>query len=235
MRKTAVLVLVPCMVGSGAYAADASPRFKATFHLTYLSHQPGVSTGLTTLMTWSDPGAPAGVPKVIKKIRLRFQPGTRFDTSALPICRASDQVIKSRGASACPSRSTLGSGSTVGVFASGAQFTTKVTLFNARGQIIVLVTLNGAPVTEFRDQVQRDTIIVKPVLPAGVALKQLALRVDPHSTGRGAAQKAYMRTPPTCPTTGRWTTVGTFTYADRSSRTLTSATPCRAARRGRSR
>ncbi len=63
MRKTAVLVLVSCMVGSGAYAADASPRFKATFHLTYLSHQPGVSTGLTTLMTWSDPRAPAGCPR----------------------------------------------------------------------------------------------------------------------------------------------------------------------------
>jgi hypothetical protein len=234
MRKPVVVLLSCCMAGAAPYAASASPRFKATFDLGYVSRAPGVSTGLTTVMTWSDPGAPGGVPKVIKKIRLRFQPGTRFDTSALPRCAASDEAIKSRGAAACPAKSRVGSGSTVGVFASGLQFTTKVTLLNANRQIIVLVTLNGAPVTEFRDQVQRDTITVKPVLPAGVALKRLALRIDPHSTGRGAAQKAYMRTPPTCAASGHWTTAGTFSYADGSGRTFLSRTACRARGRGAS-
>jgi hypothetical protein len=227
LRKTAVLLLAACVLGVAAYAAHASPRFKASLKLTYLTTRPGVSTGFTTLMTWTDPGAPAGVPKVIKRITLRFPPGTNFDTSALVTCTASDQTIKARGASACPPKSKLGSGSTIGVLTSGAQITTTVTLFNARHQIIVVVTVNGALVTEFRDEVQRNTIVVKPVLPAGVSLKRLALRVDPHSTGRGVARKVYMRTPQTCPTSRHWSIGGTFLYADQASQNLTATTRCR--------
>jgi hypothetical protein len=227
LRKTAVLLLAASVLGVAAYSAHASSRFRASLQLTYLTRQPGVSTGFTTQMTWVDPGAPNGVPKTIGKIRLRFPRGTNFDTSALPTCPASDKAIKTRGASACPPKSKLGSGSTIGVFTSGAQITTSVTLFNARHQIVVLVTLNGAFVTEFRDEVQRDTIIVNPALPSGVSLKRLALRVDPHSTGRGAARKAYMRTPQSCPAGGHWTIGGTFTYADRSSQNVTSTTRCR--------
>jgi hypothetical protein len=228
LRKTAVLLIAACVLGVAAYTAQASPRFKASLELTYLTTKPGVSSGFTTLMTWTDPGAPSGVPKVIKRINFRFPQGTTFDTSALPRCTASDQAIKTMGASACPSTSRLGAGSTIGVFPSGAQIATKVALFNARNQIIVAVTVNGALVTEFRDEVKRDTIIVKPVLPAGVSLKRLALRFDAHSTGRGAARRVYMRTPQSCPAARHWTISGTFTYVDRSSQKLTTTTRCRA-------
>jgi hypothetical protein len=226
VRKTTVALLAACIAGIAAHPAGASPRFRASFRLTYLSRHTGVSTGLTTVMTWSDPGAPLGVPKVIKRIRLRFQPGTRFDTTALPTCRASDPAIRARGAAACPPTSRLGSGSTVAVSSSGAQFTTQVTLFNAARQIIVVVTLNGAVVTEFRDQVQTDLITVNPALPPGISLKRLSLRIDPHATGRGTARRVYMRTPPTCPASRHWTVMGEFTYMDRSRQDLTSTTPC---------
>jgi hypothetical protein len=57
------------MVGVGiSSTALASAQFKATFALSYLSRQPGASTGLTTHMTWSDPGAPGRAPKVISQI-----------------------------------------------------------------------------------------------------------------------------------------------------------------------
>jgi hypothetical protein len=216
------------MAGAGmCSAALASAQFKSTFAVSYLSAHPGASTGLTTLMTWSDPGAPGGAPKVIKQIILRFQRGTVFDTSALSGCHASDQAIKTMGASACPADTKLGSGSTIGATAAGARFNTVVTLFNATRQIIVLVTLNGAPITEFRDRVQRTAIIVRPALPAGVSLERLALRIGPHSRGRGAARQVYMRAPSSCPNSRRWKIVGTFIYADNSSQTHTSTTPCR--------
>src|ERR1700736_1223279 len=125
-------VVLMAMVGAGTCsAALASARFKSTFALSYLSAHPGASTGLTTLMTWSDPGAPGGAPKVIKQITLSFQSGTTFDTSALPVCLASDQAIKTLGASACPANTKLGSGTTTGATAAGARFKTVVTLFNA--------------------------------------------------------------------------------------------------------
>jgi hypothetical protein len=227
-RRLVKVVLLAALVGVGICSvALATAQFKSTFALSYLSVRPGASTGLTTLMTWSDPGAAGGAPKVIKQITLRFQPGTVLDTSALPACHASDHSITTTRGSACPADTKLGSGSTIGATAAGARFNTVVTLFNATRQIIVLVTLGGVPVTEFRDRVQRTAIIVRPALPTGVSLERLALRIGPHSRGRGAARKVYMRNPSSCPNSRRWKIVGTFSYVDNSSQTLTSTTPCR--------
>ena len=223
LLRIAVVSVVAAIAVAAAGVALASPRFSATFALTYLSRAPGAPSGQVPLMTWTDPGARAEVPKAIKRIDLTFHPGTRFDTSALARCHASDAVVKSKGASACPRASRLGTGHTTGVFSSGSEFVTDVTLFNARGEIIVLVTLDGAPITEFRDRVQGRTIEIEPVLPDGVSLKRLKLRIGPHSKGR----RTYMRNPPYCPPRRKWTTVARFTYLDGSAETLRSASPCR--------
>jgi hypothetical protein len=227
VQRTAIALLAASIAAIAAGMALASSRFSATFHMTYLSREPGAPTGQVPLMTWTDPGAPAEVPKTIERIDLRFHPGTRFDTSALVRCRAPDDEIKSKGASACPDDSRLGTGHTKAVFSSGAGFTTDVTLFNARGQIIVLVTLAGTPVTEFRDRVKGRTITIKPALPPGVSLKRLRLRIDRHSKGSGAEQRTYMRNPESCPPSRKWTTVARFTYVDGSAQTLRSSSPCR--------
>ena len=200
-------------------AALASPQFSSSFDLTYTSRVPGAASGQVPLMTWTDPGAPNRVPKIIKRIRLTFHKGTSFDTSALARCRASDAKILSSGGAACPKASRLGSGHTTGVFSNGSKFVTDVTLFNARGEIIVLVTLNGTPVTEFRDRVKGRKITIEPVLPAGVALKRLKLRIGRHST--------YMTNPPACPRSREWTTTARFTYVDGSAQTLRSTSPCK--------
>jgi hypothetical protein len=206
-----------------AGAALASPQFSSSFDLTYLSRTPGAPSGQVPLMTWSDPGAPNEVPKTIKRIELRFHKGTEFDTSALARCHAADAKILSTGGAACPKASRLGSGHTTGVFSNGSDFVTDVTLFNARGQIIVVVLLNGTPVTEFRDGVKGRTITIEPVLPAGVSLKRLKLRIGRHSKG----QRTYMRNPPACPPSRKWTTVAKFTYTDGSAQTLRDSSPCK--------
>jgi len=203
--------------------ALASPQFSSSFDLTYLSRVPGAPSGQVPAMTWTDPGAPNAVPKIIKRIKLTFHKGTSFDTRALGRCRASDARILSTGGSACPKASRLGSGHTTGVFSNGSEFVTDVTLFNARGEIIVVVLLNGTPVTEFRDEVNGRTITIEPVLPAGVALKRLKLRIGRHSKNG----RTYMRNPPSCPRSGKWTTVAKFTYADGSRETHKDTSPCR--------
>ena len=226
MRKATLLLLVGGLVLVSAQVARASAQFAASFQLSYLSTHVGASSGLSTLMTWDDPGALGGAPKAIQRIELRFDPGTRLDTAALPTCDASDVEVRLLGEAACPPDSRLGSGSTIGEFFFGLQFTTEVTLFNATNQIIVLVTVEGLPVTEFRDEVLGNEIIVNPALPPGVSLKRLAIRIDPHTTVAGAIQKSYLSTPPSCPTNGRWTTGAVFTYADGSSQSLTSGSAC---------
>jgi len=208
--------------------ALAGPQFSSTFDMTYLSHTPGAASGQVPRMTWSDPGAPNGVPKIIKRIVMTFARGTRFDTAALPRCHATDAQLKASGPAACPKASRLGaghstgvfnSGHSTGVFNSGGELVTDVTLFNARGQIVVVVQVSGAVVTEFRDRVAGRTVTIEPVLPAGVALKRLKLRIPRHGD--------YQRNPSTCPKSGRWTTVARFTYVDGSHETHRDATPCR--------
>ena len=203
---------------AGALAL-ASPQFSSTFDMTYLSKVPGASSGQVPVMSWSDPGAPNGVPKVIKRIEMTFARGTHFDTSALKRCRATDAALKAKGPSACPASSKLGAGHTTGVFSSGDELVTDVTLFNARGQIIVVVQVGAAVVTEFRDRVAGRQITIDPVLPPGVALEHLKLRIPRHST--------YQRNPPTCPKSGKWTTVAKYTYVDGSTETHRDSTPCR--------
>jgi len=217
VRKTTRIGLaVPLIAG---VLALASPQFSSTFDMTYLSGTPGAASGQVPLMTWSDPGAPNGVPKIIKRIVMTFARGTRFDTAALPRCHATDAQLKATGPAACPKASRLGAGHTTGVFSSGGELVTDVTLFNARGQIVVVVQVGGAVVTEFRDQVKGRTVTIEPVLPAGVALKRLKLRIPRHGD--------YQRNPPTCPKSGKWTTVARFTYVDGSHETHRDTTPCR--------
>jgi hypothetical protein len=199
--------------------AFATPQFSSTFDMTYLSRVPGAASGQVPEMTWSDPGAPNGVPKVIKRIVMTFAKGTRFNTGALPRCHATDAELKADGPKACAKATKLGAGHTTGAFSSGDTFVTDVTLFNARGQIVVVVQLAGTVVTEFRDEVRGRKVVIEPVLPPGVALKHLKLRIPRHGS--------YQRNPPSCPKSGKWTTVAHFTYTDGSKETHRDETPCR--------
>jgi hypothetical protein len=209
-------------------AGDAlgSPQFAATFQMTYLSKTPRSSSGLRTLITWADPGAPDQKPKAIKNFRFRFHLGTRFDTSALPACRADDGAVLRLGPRACPSASKLGSGSTEAIAGAGIPVKTVVTLFNARKQIIVLVQTAGRTLTEFRDDVRGRTLTVNAVIPAGIALTKLDISIPAHARRRGKRKRAYMRTPSSCPASGAWTTEARLNYVDGSTQTLTSSTPC---------
>jgi hypothetical protein len=212
-------------------AGDAvgSPQFAATFQLTYLSPKPHSSSGLTTLITWADPGAPNQKPKAVKNFRFRFERGTRLDTSALPVCRADDAAIRRLGSRACPRGSKLGSGGTEAIAGPAIPVKTVVTLFNARKQIIVLVQTAGRTLTEFRDDVRGRTLTVNAVIPAGIALTKLDISIPAHARKRHRRKHVYFRTPPTCPAAGVWTTEATLNYVDGSTQTLTSSTPCRAA------
>lgn len=210
----------------------ASPQFSATFTQTYLSKAPRSSSGLRTLITWSDPGEPNGKPKAAKSFILKFHPGTAFDTSALVVCKASDIKVQRLGLHSCPRRSKLGGGSTEAITGGGTPFKTVVTFFNARGQIIVLVQVNGRTLTNFRDQVKNGTIHVNTRIPTGIALTKLDVTIPAHSRRIKKKRRVYMRTPRTCPTGGSWTTTATLVYVDGSQQQVTSDTPCVAAQSG---
>jgi hypothetical protein len=233
VASVAAVLAAGSVIGlAGAGAASASSKFTNTFEMGFSTSQPSVSAGLHTHITWSDPGAPFGVPPVLRRIAFRFPAGTEFSTAALPTCSAPDFVLLVGQVAACPANSRIGSGSTIGELPTGTQLHTRVTLFNGPGQIIVLVTFAGLTATVFRDDVGSDAITVNPFLPPGVSLADLDLTIDPHTS---AANIAYLRTPPSCPAAGGWPITAEFSYTNGATDSRESRSPCQAAKHQRPR
>jgi hypothetical protein len=194
--------------------------------MKYTSSTPGTPSGLDALGTWSDPGEPGAKPKEITRIKLSFHPGTKFDTFALPACDASNAKVLRLGSAACRRATRLGRVRTESVIKTGARFNAKVFLFNARRQIIVVVTIGGRVLTVFRDDVGGRSITINLAIPAGISLTSLHAQIPVHVGKRVGKRRTYMRTPRVCPASGVWTTTALFTYRDGSEQQLTAPTPC---------
>jgi len=228
MRRLVALLAAPVALTSAA--AIASPRFSSTVALTFSSATPGSPSGLDVHAAWSDPGGVNAVPKAVTKMRFVGNPGTKFDTAALPRCRASDEDIANLSVRACPRASIIGTVKGEGVIVTGNPFNTVATLFNARRKIIVVVTLvdDGRLVTYFRDDVRGGSVDVNLKIPGGVALTKFDAHLPRHFRRYKGKRRAYLRTPPTCPPGNVWTTKAIFTYRDGSSQQFTATTPCKA-------
>jgi hypothetical protein len=227
MPRRVLWLLAVAVVCGATGVALASPQFTSTLVLTFSSKVPGSPSGFDSLATFSDPGEPAGKPKELVKIRVRFHPGTRIDTAALPRCRASDTDVQRLALRACPASTRLGIVHAVGVISTGAHFNPVGHLFNARRAIIVVVTVDGRYITSFRDDLTRDTLTVNFRLPPGVSLVRFKPHIPRHFRKRAGKRRAYMRTPRSCPATGTWTTTVVFSYRDGSNQELSASTPCR--------
>jgi hypothetical protein len=226
VRKAVLALLVLALLAASASVAISSPQFVATFQLTYTSSTPGSPMGLDGLGTWSDPGEPFGKPKEVTRIKVIGAPGLKFDTSALPICKASDAAVQRRALRACPASTKLGTVKGTAVISTGAAIETLATLFNGKRQIIVVVMLGDRLLTNFRDNVGRRSVTVNLKLLPGISLTRFEPHIPSHFRKRGKKRRTYLRTPPTCPASGVWTTTAIFTYRDGSEQTLTAPTPC---------
>ena len=231
MSRAWVILLAGAAVLVATTAALASPQFVSTFAGTYTAQKPGSSSGLDALSTWSDPGEPGGKPKEIQKIKVLFARGTKLDTRALPTCNASAEDVANLAVRACPRKTKLGEVRGQGVYAgSGAPFNTFATLFNAKRQIIVVVTLDnpkGRLLSTFRDDVERSSITINLKIGRGISLVRFQAHVPPHARKHGKKRRVYFTTPPSCPRTGMWTTTVIFSYRDGSSEQRSASTPCR--------
>jgi hypothetical protein len=229
---SARVTLLAAAIGLTASAtALGSPQFVSTFSGTYIAQTPSTPSGFDALATWSDPGEPGGKPKEVDKIKVAFPPGSKLDTTALPTCNASAEDIANLAVRACPAKTKLGEVHGLGVYAgSTAPFKTFATLFNAKRQIIVVVTLDNAKgrlLTDFRDDVRRSSITVNLKVGRGISLIRFQAHVPTHFRKRGRKRKAYFRTPPSCPASGAWTTTVTLSYRDGSIDQHTAPSPCK--------
>src|SRR5204862_495478 len=94
---------------------------------------------------------------------------------------------------ACPAKTKLGEVRGQGVYAGGAPFNTYATLFNAKRQIIVVVTIDNAKgrlLTDFRDDVRRSSITVNLKIGRGISLIRFQAHVPVRRLERADAHVA---------------------------------------------
>jgi hypothetical protein len=201
------------------------------FQLT--SHRPASATGAVLHIVYPDDG-PGGKPKPVSKGVYEFPAGTRFDEGALPICTASDAEFELLGANACPSDTALGGGGITVDTGFGAPVDPMALddgYFHGPGQLITVFTPHGYPrpvLQVNRLKIEGSTIIDLPSLPPGYppGTKTVAKQVDQQIALASSGTRAFMTTPATCASSGKWVARLTITYDDGSVDTATSATPC---------
>jgi hypothetical protein len=236
MLRRASTATALAVVALSAQASAVSDAARQTYSERFTTDVPGASTGRSYAIDWVNPDDPEAKPPAFSHLHVELAEGTRFDTSALPHCRASDAELMAAGARACPEESHVATDETVidtGVAGPSRYATTDLLFFNNEDELVLIATIrdNGARVV-LRAKVGENTIDLDvPMLPGtppdGGAAKRQRGTFHPRSTVTDGRQSNFLTTPPTCPESGFWVNRITWTYRDGVEQTAESRSPCR--------
>jgi hypothetical protein len=106
-----------------------------------------------------------------------------------------------------------------------------VTVFNGGHELIELVSVKGTNTTAGLDrlQIQGRTLVAKPPSTPGgppdgrTSVQRIELSFPAIRSPQG---RAFVTTPPSCPSSGAWTSRASYGFADGGHTMLTSLTPC---------
>ena len=235
-RATIMAMLVAGGAIGVAPTSALSETPRQTYSERFTTDEPGAPSGRAYAIDWVNPNDRDAKPPSFSHLRVELAQGARFDTSAIPQCRASDVELMLAGASACPRDSLVANDETVvdtGFPGPGRYLTTDLVFFNNRDELVLLATIreNGSRVV-LRAQVGVNTIDLDvPPLPGtppdgGAATRQRGTFYA-RSTRRDGRQLNYLTTPPACPSSGYWVNKVTYTYRDGIKQTAQSRSPCR--------
>jgi hypothetical protein len=242
MRKLRAAVAVVVAAGTavalaGGGGASAAGQ-RQSGGVTFTSSEPGAATGTRFRFEFTNPENPDQKPHTITRFVVRSPAGTVFDFGAAPQCTASDAELQSQGAAACPADTKVGGGLAVSDTGSSGGFPPRysestITQFNGDNETIGVGENKDIPAikTVTRSKANGTTSSTDfPTFPGTpppdpyTPLKSLKVDFPPYvRSGR-----ALVRTPRTCPSTGYWTTVTEFTYADGVTQSVASQSPCHA-------
>lgn len=215
-----------------AQASAVSEPARQTYKDVFTTTTPGASTGRNYTIEWFNPEDPEGKPYAFSHLQVQLADGARFDTSAIPQCKASDAELMAGGESACPAGSRVATDTTLidsGFPGPSRYYNIDFAFFNNEHELILLSTVreSGTRVV-LRGDVGTNTIDVEVPTPlpgtppdGGAAKLQRGEWKALSSGGRN-----YITTPPTCPRTGYWVNRVTYTYRDGVIQTAESRSPC---------
>jgi hypothetical protein len=212
------------------------------------STESGQLVDFSLLLTSASPSSPTGLalhaaalgegkPSPLRSAVYQLPAGTRFDTGTLTECNASDVEFQLLGTNACPSDSllTVGSFSAISGFGPPLDpFIGDVHVFDGSSQLIEVITFKDSSISPAIDRltISDSTLTAHPPRAPGgppdgeMAVKSIDYEIPPLSRGT----RSLITTPPRCPAGGRWTSTGTFGFADGSVETDVSTMRCKRSR-----
>jgi hypothetical protein len=230
-RGFAVLAALLLACAGGAGAASAESGELVDFSLSLKNPAPASPTGLILHVKARGEEKPSPVRTVVYEA----PPGTRFDTGTLTECMASDEEIEVLGTEACPPESLLTIGSLTSISGFGPPldpFEADVHVFNGPSQLIEVIAFQGTTRAAAIDRVtiEGSTLTAHPPkAPGGPPDGEMAVKsIDYEVPAQVSGDRSLITTPPACPASGAWASIGFFDFADESSDTVASTMPCSA-------
>jgi hypothetical protein len=242
LASVLVLAMTAVALGAMTYVTknDLKQGFGLSFVDTHGKNvtKRAANTGFMADTDLSSPNNhnPEGKPeRGATHVRIAFPVGMKFDLTVRPACKATPQQITGSRGAACPRNTTVGTGyaNADGRGKDGQNgfgvIKEKVTAFNAKGELFLYLD-NASPV--FRTYLEGkikgryfDVDVPKSLDALGIFLTRFHLLLKPQPVKRTPQIKTihgkrvrvytnhyYASTPPKCPSTKKWTSLGTFTF-----------------------
>ena len=222
--------------GAAASAGQTTDARRAELDVSLGTQVPGTPTGARFRIFYKHPDDPDRKPPPLTGALFELPAGTRIDGGAVPSCDATDEQFRARGRDACPPATVVGGGTLTAITGFGPPadpVETDVTAFNGGDELIELVTFKGTNTMAGIDRltIRGNTLTAHPpATPGGppdgrTSIREIKLTIAERST----AGRAFLTSPPACPSSGLWRSRGVFGFTDGGSATIIAATPCRPA------
>jgi hypothetical protein len=227
-RGAKVIAAAAVVFGLAAPSAAAVPQ-PNRFWFTFDTTKPSTPTAAALHILYrdpKDPSNPSGKAPPLTYVKIAAPPGTVFDGTAVPACHASDAELMAAGPAACPPASRVGGGfaSVVADPGPSDSIVADVSLFNYGQGVVELLTFPGnVRVTDRAKFEGRNAMVLHPAVIPGFTEREFSFI---YYGRRGTGGKRFITTPPSCPSTRRWTSRLTYTVTTGATYRGQSVTPC---------
>jgi hypothetical protein len=227
--RSAALAAVAAL-GAPVATAAAEPTARVEYSDAFTTRAPSTPSGRLFHDEYFNASDAGAKPPPVQHVHEQLPHGAHFDTTAVPLCTASDGELMAEGAAACDPKSQVGSevfSFDTGVDGPNRIVTNDIAFLNNKDELIILTQerQSGTRVV-VRGKLTRDTLDFElPTLPGTPPDGGADKREDGTYPVTG-----WLTTPPTCPTSGKWTFRIDYTFRNGEKVTRTSDSPCRRAR-----
>ena len=229
-------LLAAAALAVAADTANAEPTARVEYSDAFTTQTPGAPSGRVFHDEFFDARDASAKPPPVQHVHVQLPHGARFDWRAVPLCTASDAELMAEGPSACPAGSKVGSevfSFDTGVDGPNRVVTNDITFLDNKEQLIILTQerQSGARVV-VRGKLGPETLDFElDPLPGTPPDGGADKREDANfPVTVGPTGKAWLTTPPTCPSGGKWTFRVDYTFRNGEKVTRTSDAPCEPAR-----